>query len=137
MKLDEALKAIARLEAEKAQIDRDWRRKWDMAEGRRSNGVACVPGFTATETSILRIMAARGRVAYEQIPCLQRHMCNIRKKLREQGRKITILTEKEIGYVVETKAGKVMLERMVMGAEPRTQNLTLSRGAQPAAGRGM
>lgn len=39
------------------------------------------PGFTVKQTAILQLIAARGSAHVDQIPCLQRHMSNIRKRL--------------------------------------------------------
>mgnify|MGYP000564867286 CR=1 FL=1 len=43
------------------------------------------PGFTVKQTAILQLMSLRGSAHVDQIPCLQRHMSNIRAKLKKQN----------------------------------------------------
>lgn len=83
------------------------------ADGRRADGVDRVPGFTITETRVLRILAATGEVRYGRMDALQRHLSNIRKKL---PRSIQIKTVVMQGY--EVIAGMAALKRLCAG-EPR------------------
>ena len=76
------LARVAELEAEVAR-EKD---RFDMAEGRRGvNGVRCIPGFTITQTEIIRILYARGRAEHDNYSCLYRHISNIRKRARKLG----------------------------------------------------
>lgn len=113
---------LTRLERENAQLRaelEDARRRAAWADGRRGDGAARISGFTATETRILRVIAARGRIAYDTLSLpLQRHMCNIRKKLRKLRLPIEIATIKLEGY--EIRRGGARLQRMLMlDATPR------------------
>ena len=67
-------------------------------------------GFTVTETRVLRIIASRDFIAYEQFDALQRHMSNIRKKLPDSILIKTVVSE---GYVIES--GLDVLRRLVAG----------------------
>ena len=78
------------------------------SQGCRGDGIDRVPGFTITETRILRIMAATGEVRYERMDAMQRHMSNIRKKLPPG---VTIKTVVQQGYEVVT--GMQALKRLV------------------------
>jgi DNA-binding winged helix-turn-helix (wHTH) protein len=72
--------------------------------------------FTVKQSMILRLLAQRGSVHVEQTPCLQRHMSNIRAKLKAMGlsRQITIRTEAGEGlYVLER--GRDALHRLIAG----------------------
>jgi len=100
---------LERLRRENAEL----KRKLDWSAGRRADGVVKIPGFTATETSILRKLVARRRVLYEDADiALQRHMCNIRRKLRERNWRVEILTEKNEGYLLNR--GAALLRRLLL-----------------------
>ena len=77
--------------------------------------------FTVKQSMILRMIAQRGSVHVDQTPCLQRHMSNIRAKLKAQGlsKTITIRTESGDGlYVLER--GRDALHRLIAGElEPK------------------
>ena len=99
------------LEEAKAEIEK-LRRKIAWAEGRRGDGAHRAPGFTASETRILRVLASTGFVSPEQVDALQRHMSNIRKKLREIAPEVQIRTIVMEGY--ELAKGKAELHRLLM-----------------------
>lgn len=113
MRMAEAQAEIDRLKGEVAIRDR----KLAWAEGRRADGVDRAPGFTIAETRVLRTLAGIGQINYDQIDALQRHMSNIRKRLREMGAPVTIQTEVEVGYVLTS--GKPWLEALLMGQRPQ------------------
>jgi hypothetical protein len=70
-----------------------------------------VGAFTVKQTAILQLFAARGSAHVEQVPCLQRHMSNIRAKL---PRAIAIRTHSGEGlYTLER--GRAELERLLAG----------------------
>jgi len=71
-------------------------------------------GFTVAETRILRVLASTGEIRYDHFDSLQRHMSNIRIKLRKMGLAVEIITIVQVGY--EVKRGKATLEKLVSGA---------------------
>lgn len=89
-----------------------------------------VGSFTTKQSMILRLIAQRGSVHVDQTPCLQRHMSNIRAKLKTLGlaKKIVIKTHGGEGlYTIEK--GRDVLERLVAGeqvadAKPRLKTQT-------------
>lgn len=80
-----------------------------------------IASFTSKQSMILRLLAQRGSVHVEQTPCLQRHMSNIRAKLKTLGlsKKIDIKTHGGEGLYTLEK-GKDVLERLIAG-EPLTE----------------
>jgi hypothetical protein len=116
----EAQSIITRLQEENARLSirlveterraQAAERKAAWSEGRRGDGIDRVPGFTITETRVLRILCAHGEIRYERFESLQRHMSNIRKKL-PPGIKIKTIVQQ--GY--EVTSGLHALKRMVSG----------------------
>jgi len=104
----DAIAELERLRARNAELER----KIAWADGRRGDGATRAPGFTMSETRILRILASTGFVSPEQIDALQRHMSNIRKKLREMAPEVQIKTVVMEGY--ELAKGKADLHRLLM-----------------------
>lgn len=95
------------------QIIDDLERRFAWSEGRRHDGANNAPGFSQTETRALRILAATGTIRYEQMSALQRHMSNIRRKLRILKHPISIATDFGLGYRVE--AGLPTLRALCRG----------------------
>jgi multidrug resistance efflux pump len=110
MTFDDALQEIAKLRAKTADLER----KVAWSEGRRGDGAQCAPGFTASETRILRILAGAGFISRDAIDALQRHMSNVRKKLKTSAPAVQIKTIVMEGY--ELTAGKIELQRLLMAA---------------------
>lgn len=77
-------------------------------------------GFTVAETRILRVLASTGEIHYDHFDSLQRHMSNIRIKLRKMGLCVEIKTIVQVGY--EVTKGKSVLERLVAGARVTAAN---------------
>jgi hypothetical protein len=100
--LEQALKRIAELE-----------RNIAWANGARGDGIDRAPGFTITETRILRMLSARGDIRYECMDSLQRHMSNIRGKIKKLGLNIVVRTVVQQGY--ELDKGALVLKRLLAG----------------------
>lgn len=82
-----------------------------------------IAGFTAKQSDILKALAARGSAHVEQIECLQRHMSNIRAKLKTLGhaKQIKISTEAGIGlYLIDDKS-RAALHLLIAGDLPGKQ----------------
>ncbi len=105
---------IVRKQAERiAELEHALSQKPKWAAGCRGDGVSKAPGFTSTETTILRILAASGRVTKEQLPngnALYRHISNIRRKLPKS---VKIRTDIGLGYDLDS--GQDILRRLVEG----------------------
>lgn len=129
--LEEAQAEIARLRAKAESLER----KVAWSEGRRGDGLHRAPGFTIAETRILRILASVGFVGREQVDALQRHMSNIRKKLKACAPSVTINTIVMEGY--ELTQGKADLQRLLLQApggeaqRPTPTQRILAERAQP------
>lgn len=99
--LAEALAVIDRLQKENTAlsvrlVEAERTKAW--SEGRRGDGVDRAPGFTVTQTRVLRILAATGEIRYARMESsLQRHMSNIRKRLPPG---VVIKTIIGVGYEV-------------------------------------
>lgn len=76
----------------------------------------CAPGFTARQTEILHVLAARGSIHTDWGKAVQRHMSNIRAELKRQGlsKKITITTHGGEGLYTVDK-GREVLSALVEG----------------------
>ena len=88
------------------------------------------PGFTVKQTAILQLISLRGSAHVDQIPCLQRHMSNIRAKLKKQGhaKKITITTHPGEGLYTIDEKGRANIAKLLAGeslteAPPRPANI--------------
>lgn len=80
------------------------------------------PGFTVKQTAILQLIALRGSAHVDQVKTLQRHMSNIRAKLKKQGhaKRIAITTHAGEGlYTIDDK-GREALTKLLAG-EPLTK----------------
>lgn len=113
--LPEANAIIARMGARIAELERqiawaDGRR----ADGKRRAGNNAID-FTESETRLLRILASSGEIAHNRFDAQQRHMSNIRKRIREAGLdgQIIIKTRVMDGYKVI--AGMAALKRLCAG----------------------
>jgi hypothetical protein len=125
-----------------AEIER-LRRTIAWSEGRRGDGVHRAPGFTPVETRVLRVLASTGFVSRDQVEALQRHMSNIRRKLRELAPAVNIRTIVMEGY--ELAGGKAELVRLLQrppggeAAQPSqmtpTQRVLAERANQKAMAR--
>ena len=107
----EALATISRLQDENRRLTLklvEYERTAAWSTGRRGDGIERVPGFTVTETRVLRILASTGEVRYDRMESLQRHMSNIRKKLPPGIKIKTIVMQ---GY--EVTQGLNAIKRMV------------------------
>lgn len=119
-----ALETITKLQEENRRLTLrlvEVERQAAWSTGRRGDGIERVPGFTITETRVLRILASTGEVRYGRFESIQRHMSNIRKKLPKG---ISIKTVIQQGYEVTT--GLNALKRMVSGeCDTRTPIIAL------------
>lgn len=109
----EALRVITALQDENRRLTLrlvEAERQLAWSAGRRGDGIERVPGYTVTETRVLRILASTGEIRYERMESLQRHMSNIRKKLPPGVKIKTVVMQ---GY--EVTAGLNALKRMVSG----------------------
>lgn len=128
-----AVSDVAQLEQENAQL----RQQLAWADQRPGGGPRVLEGFTEVETRVLRIAAARGQAYYEQAPTLhlQRHMSNIRRKLKAIGAEIEFRTYPGQGYTVTR--GLKLLQDVVAGRAklsvppPRPKYQPLPPPAQP------
>jgi DNA-binding winged helix-turn-helix (wHTH) protein len=79
-----------------------------------------IEGFTSKQTAILKALAARGSVHVEQIECLQRHMSNIRARLKELGhaKQIKISTEAGVGLYLIDEKSRASLQLLLAGELP-------------------
>jgi hypothetical protein len=103
--------AVAEIERLRA-ANQDLSRRVAWAEGRRGDGAHRAPGFTVSETRILRVLASTGFVAPDQVEALQRHMSNVRRKLRENHPSVTIRTVIMEGY--ELASGRDDLRKLLL-----------------------
>ena len=113
--LAEALAVISKLQTENARLQMrlvETERNIAWSAGRRGDGIDRVPGYTVTETRVLRILASTGEIRYGRpdMDSLQRHMSNIRKKLPPGIKIKTIVMQ---GYEVVSGIGAI--KRMVAG----------------------
>lgn len=106
----DALTMIESLQRQLAEANR----KAAWSTGARGDGAMRADGFTVAETRILRVLASTGEIHYDHFDSLQRHMSNIRIKLRKMGLIVDIKTIVQVGY--EVTKGKAVLERLVAGA---------------------
>lgn len=79
-----------------------------------------IPGFTTKQTAILKALAQRGSAHVDQIDCLQRHMSNIRAKLKELGhhKQIKISTEAGEGLYLIADKSRAALQLLIAGDLP-------------------
>lgn len=113
--LSNALAVIDKLQRENARLQMklvETERHSAWSEGRRGDGIDRVPGYTVTETRVLRILASTGEIRYGRFDAIQRHMSNIRKKLPPGIKIKTIVMQ---GYEVVT--GISHIRRMLAGEQ--------------------
>lgn len=93
------------------------------AKGLRGDGVAKADGFTETHTGVLRRFAALGEVNRIDYPDeeLSRHVCEIRRRLRQRNSGIKIDTLVGVGY--QLVAGWEELIAMLQGRASRAARI--------------
>jgi hypothetical protein len=126
---------LVRLRVENEELKHALAQKPKWATGCRGDGVAKVPGFTVTETRILRILAASGRVTKEQLEngnALYRHMSNIKRKIREMPALKQIKIRTDIGQGYDVDNGQDILRLLVEGKPVETKPRRLSVPRLPA-----
>lgn len=90
------------------------------------------PGFTVKQTAILQLISLRGSAHVDQIPCLQRHMSNIRAKLKRQGhaKRINITTHPGEGlYTIDDKSRDNIAK--LLAGEPLTEPRPANSNTEP------
>lgn len=88
------------------------------------------PGFTVKQTAILQLMSLRGSAHVDQVPCLQRHMSNIRAKFKRQGhaKRIRIDTHPGEGLYTIDEKSRANIAKLLAGeplTEPRPANTNI------------
>lgn len=87
------------------------------ADGRRGKvGRVRAPGMSVTETRYLRRLTATGFLYNGIDECVQRHVSNIKRKLREQGVDVEIKTLVNQGY--QLVAGEAELVQFLSDVNP-------------------